>query len=52
MQPSVVQTELQYGTPRLNVVEHLFNEIYHQELQKTVHIPELDQREQNASLLE
>ena len=35
----VVQTGLQYSRPRLNIVEYLFNEIYHQE-ETTLYLPE------------
>lgn len=36
----LVEIEFQYSTTRLNIVEYLFNEIYHQNLQKTVYVPE------------
>jgi len=51
----LVEIENQYSTPRVNVAEYLFNEIYHQNLQKTVYIPELGKRaveSPNSFLLE
>lgn len=48
----LVEIENQYTTPRLNVVEYLFNEIYHQELQETVYIPEPEILVEERLLLE